>query len=45
MPHVDENRLYWVDDAPLIEHRIHAVFPVRSGRKALIGNLLEYFEP
>ena len=43
MPHIDENRLYWVADAPRIEHRIYAVFPVRSGRKALIDNVLEYF--
>jgi len=43
-PHTDENRLYEVEDAPLIEHRIHAVFPVRSGRMALISNLLKYFD-
>ena len=43
MPHIEEKRLYWVDDAPLIEHRVHAVFPVRSGRKTLIDNMLNYF--
>lgn len=42
-PYIDENRLYWVEDAPLFEHRVHAVFPVRSGRKALIDNMLNYF--
>ena len=43
-PHIDENRLYWVEEAPLIEHRIYAVYPVRTGRKAMILNLLEYFD-
>ena len=42
-PHIDGNRLHLVDDAPLIEHRIHAVFPVRSGRRELIDNVLEHF--
>ncbi len=41
--HIDAQRLYWVDDAPTIEHRAHAVFPVRSGRKKLIESMLEYF--
>jgi len=41
--HIDEQRLYWVEDAPTIEHRAHAVFPVRSGRKKLIESMLEYF--
>lgn len=41
--YIDENRLYWVEDAPLFEHRVHAVFPVRSGRKELIDNMLNYF--
>ena len=41
--HIDEQRLHWVDDAPIIEHRAHAVFPVRSGRKKLIESMLEYF--
>ena len=43
MPHIDAGRLHWVDEAPLIVHRIHAVFPVRTGRKALIADLLEFF--
>jgi len=43
MPYIDTNRLHWVDDAPLIEHRINAVFPVRSGRKTLIDNMFSYF--
>ena len=43
VPHIDESRLYWVDDAPPIEHRINAVFPVRSGRKTMIADLLKYF--
>jgi len=42
-PCIDEKRLYWVEDAPLFEHRVHAVFPVRSGRKELIDNMLNYF--
>ena len=41
--HIDEQRLHWVEDAPAIEHRAHAVFPVRSGRKKLIESMLEYF--
>ena len=41
--HVDENRLYWVDNAEVFEHHVHAVFPVRSGRKSLIDQLLKYF--
>jgi DNA-binding transcriptional LysR family regulator len=43
MPHIVEKHLYWVDDAPLIEHRVHAVFPVRTGRKTLIDSMLNYF--
>ena len=43
MPHVEAQRLFWVDDAPLIEHRVHAVFPVRTGRKKLIDSMLNYF--
>jgi hypothetical protein len=31
-------------DAPLIEHRAHAVYPVRSGRKQLIEEVLEFFQ-
>ncbi len=37
-------RLFLVDDAPLIEHRVHAVFPVRTGRKELINEVLTYFQ-
>ena len=43
MPHIDEGRLFWVDQAPLFEHRIYAVYPVRSGRKTLIDDLLKQF--
>lgn len=43
MPHIKEGALFWVDAAPVIEHRINAVYPVRSERKALIDELLEYF--
>ena len=42
-PHIDSERLYWVDDAPVFEHSVHAVFPVRSGRKELIDTILGYF--
>ena len=42
-PHIDDKRLHWVADAPAIEHRVHAVFPVRSGRRNLIDSMLEYF--
>jgi len=44
MEYIDENRLFWVEDAPLIEHRIFAVYPVRTGRMELIENLLDYFD-
>lgn len=40
---VDQGRLFWVDDAAPIEHRIHAVYPVRSSRKNLIKQVLEFF--
>ena len=43
-PHIDEGRLYWVDDAPQIDHRIHAVYPVRSGRLELIDEVLVHFD-
>ena len=43
-PHVDGGRLYWVDDAPQIDHRIHAVYPVRSGRLELIDEVLGHFK-
>lgn len=42
-PHIDQGRLYWVDGAPVIEHRVYAVFPVRSTRKKLIDSMLSYF--
>jgi len=42
-PHIESGRLYWVDDGPVFEHVVHAVFPVRSGRKELIDNILGYF--
>lgn len=41
---VKYKRLFWVDDAPLIEHRVHAVYPVRTGRKELINEVLTYFQ-
>lgn len=43
-PHIDDGRLYWVDDAPQIDHRIHAVYPVRSGRLELIDEVLVHFD-
>ena len=43
-PYIDTHRLHWVDEAPVIEHRIHAVFPVRSTRKKLIDSMLSYFK-
>lgn len=42
-PAVAAGRLFIVDQAPLITHRIHAVHPLRSGRKALIDEMLGYF--
>lgn len=36
-------QLFWVDDSPVIKHRAYAVYPVRSGRKALINEVLSYF--
>jgi DNA-binding transcriptional LysR family regulator len=35
--------LHRVDDAPLFEHHVHAVYPVRSGRAELITQVLGYF--
>ena len=43
-PAVTAKQLFWVEDAPVIKHRAHAVYPVRSGRKALINNVLSYFQ-
>ena len=37
-------RLHRVEDAPQIEHRAHAVYPVRSGRKHLINEVLGFFQ-
>jgi len=39
-----DKKLFLVDGAPLIEHRVHAVYPVRSGRKELIDKVLTYFQ-
>lgn len=41
--HIEAQRLYWVANAPQIDHRIHAVYPLRSGRLELISQVLEYF--
>lgn len=41
---VKAKKLFLVEDAPLIEHRVHAVYPVRSGRKQLIEKVLRYFQ-
>ena len=41
---VKAKKLFLVEDAPLIEHRVHAVYPVRSGRKELIEKVLTYFQ-
>ena len=41
---VKDKSLFLVEDAPLIEHRVHAVYPVRTGRKALIDEVLTYFQ-
>jgi LysR family transcriptional regulator, flagellar master operon regulator len=43
-PAVAAKQLFWVEDAPVIKHRAHAVYPVRSGRKALINDVLSYFQ-
>ena len=40
---VKAGQLHWVNDAPVIKHRVHAVYPVRSGRKKLINEVLEFF--
>jgi DNA-binding transcriptional LysR family regulator len=40
---IKEKHLFPVEDAPLIEHRMHAVYPVRSGRKELINEVLQHF--
>jgi DNA-binding transcriptional LysR family regulator len=43
-PVVAAKQLFWVEEAPVIKHRAHAVYPVRTGRKALIENVLSYFQ-
>ena len=43
-PALDAGRLFIVKDAPVIEHRVHAVYPLRTGRKQLIDEVLEYFQ-
>ena len=40
---IKDKQLFAVEEAPLIEHRVHAVYPVRSGRKELINEVLGYF--
>ena len=42
-PEIEKGRLFEVEDAPLINHQIHAVFPVRSGRLELIERVLAQF--
>ena len=42
--HVAAKNLFWVADAPHIDHRIHAVYPVRSARLKLIDTVLHYFD-
>ena len=42
--HLENGDLFWVEDAPRIDHRIHAVFPVRSGRLKMIDMVLQYFD-
>ena len=41
---IKDKQLFLVEEAPLIEHRVHAVYPVRSGRKELINEVLTYFQ-
>ena len=43
--HIASGRLFTVADAPQIDHRIHAVYPLRSGRLDLVDTLLGYFTP
>lgn len=42
-PYIEGSLLHWVEDAPPIEYRVNAVFPVRSGRKILIDDMLSFF--
>ena len=41
---IKDQQVFLVDDAPLIEHRVYAVYTVRSGRKELIDEVLSYFQ-
>lgn len=41
---IKDKQVFFVEGAPLIEHRVHAVYPVRSGRKELINKVLKYFQ-
>lgn len=43
-PHIEEQRLFRVEDAPLIMHRVHAIYPVRSARIDLIDEVCGHFE-
>ena len=43
-PALEAGRLFVVEAAPVMEPRVHAVHPLRSGRKALIDELLGYFQ-
>lgn len=38
-----EGRFHRVQGAPIIEHTVHAVYPVRSARDALIREVLLLF--
>lgn len=40
---IKQGRLYPVENAPVFEHNVYAVFPIRSGRKQLIDKVLTYF--
>jgi len=42
-PYIESKQLHWVSDAPVFEHAVHAVFPVRTGRKELIDTMLGHF--
>ena len=42
--HIEQKNLFRVEDAPPINHRIHAVYPVRSGRLELIEESLTHFD-
>lgn len=40
---LEAGMLFLVSDAPVIEYQVNAVYPVRSGRKELIKEVLNYF--